>query len=355
MIGSTVRLGFDATAVQKGLGGLGGLFGRIGRQIGMGGLQRVGHQITDLMGRIIVALPAAGKEMLDWAGNMTDMSAQTGVSIQRLLVMEDALRMSGATVRDTSMMISRLAINLHEASQGAEAQKDALNKLGFSAQDLKDMSIDDAFYAIGKAASELPADFKGVESIMSDLFGGIKGVKMIRFFRSFDSEIEKSKKNVSGFNKVSDETFGHFDSIADTMGRWATTRRSLLAGLFEGVAGERGIEGAAASLGAMFDKLEGMSDKMREIGKIIRNSFQYIQQEGLGNVAGEVFKALGKSIGEGIAESIKAAMPDMAPKGLLKSLNPFASNSSDPLLKENQKQTGYLAKIQRDGVTAKFG
>ena len=38
MIGSTVKLGFDATAVQRGLGGLGGLFGRIGRQIGIGGL-----------------------------------------------------------------------------------------------------------------------------------------------------------------------------------------------------------------------------------------------------------------------------------------------------------------------------
>ena len=79
MIGSTVKLGFDATAVQRGLGGLGGLFGRIGRQIGIGGLRQAGAQVTDLMGRIAMAAPMAMKEMMDWAGNMTDMSAQTGI------------------------------------------------------------------------------------------------------------------------------------------------------------------------------------------------------------------------------------------------------------------------------------
>jgi hypothetical protein len=244
--------------------------------------------------------------------------------------------------------------NLFEASQGAEAQKTALNKLGFSAQDFKGKNIDEAFYTIGKAVSELGPDFEGLEGIMADLFGARMGYKMIRFFRDFQGSMDIAKKNVSSFNAVSDDTFTNFDNISDIMGRWAMTRRSLLAGFFEGLVGANGIENAASSLDSMFDRLNGMSDKMREMGKIMRNSFQYIQQEGLGNVAGEVFKALGKSIGEGIAESIKAAMPDMSPGGLLKSLNPFASNSSDPLLKENQKQTGYLAKIQRDGVTAKY-
>jgi hypothetical protein len=354
MIGSTVRLGFDATAVQKGLGGLGGLFGRIGRQIGVGGLQRVGHQITDLMGRMIVALPAAGKEMLDWAGNMTDMSAQTGVSIQSLLVMEEALRMTGASAADTSRIMSVFKDNLYEASQGAEAQKNALNRLGFGASDLKHMNVDEAFYAIGKRVSELGPEFEGLEGIMADLFGARMGYKMIRFFRDFDGSMDTAKKNVKSFGDVSDDTFTNFDNISDIMGRWAMTRRSLLAGFFEGLVGAGGIENAAASLDGMFDRLNGMSDKMREMGKIIRNSFQYVQQEGMGSVMSDVFKSIGKSIGEGIVESLKESMPRASKMDMMKSF--FASNnSSDPLLKENQKQTGYLAKIQRDGVTAKFG
>lgn len=354
MIGSTVRLGFDATAVQKGLGGLGGLFGRIGRQIGVGGLQRVGHQITDLMGRMIVALPAAGKEMLDWAGNLNDMSMQTGISIDRLMLMEEALTIAGAKAADTSMIMSRFADNLYKASEGSEAQKEALNRLGFSAQDFKGMDLDEAFFSIGKSIAELGPEFEGLEGIMGDLFGMRGGAKFIRFFRDFEGSLAKAKNNISSFGGMSQEAFEGFDKIGEYLERWTMTRRSLLIGFFEGLLGGSGVKSAASALDSMFDKLNGMSDKMREMGKIMRNSFQYIQQEGLGNVAGEVFKALGKSIGEGIAESIKAAMPDMSPGGLLKSLNPFASNSSDPLLKENQKQTGYLAKIQRDGVTARY-
>jgi hypothetical protein len=351
MIGSTVKLGFDATAVQKGLGGLGGIFGRIGRQIGIGGLRQVGAQVTDLMGRIILAVPQAGREMLDWAGNMTDMSAQTGVAIQELLVMEEALRNTGASAADTSRIMSVFKDNLFEASQGADAQKEALNKLGFSAQDFRGVKLDQSFYAIGKRVAELGPDFEGLEGIMADLFGARMGYKMIRFFRDFEGSMAIARKNVSSFNNVSDDTFTNFDNISDIMGRWTMTRRSLLAGFLEGVLGEAGIEKAGQSLDSIFDKVNGMSDKMREFGKVLRTSIEYVAQTGVGNVFSDMFKGLGKSIGEGIAESIRESI---SPKGFIQSMNPFAPNKSDPLLKESQKQTAVLTRIQRDGITAKY-
>jgi hypothetical protein len=129
------------------------------------------------------------------------------------------------------------------------------------------------------------------------------------------------------------------------------TRRSLLAGFFEGAVGGTGIKGAASGIDAMFDKLNGMSDKMREFGKVFRTSIEYVAQTGFGNVFSDMFKGLGKSIGEGIAESIKESI---SPKGFIQSMNPFASNKSDPLLKENQKQTAVLTRIQREGITAKY-
>lgn len=359
MIGSTVKLGFDATAVQRGLGGLGGLFGRIGRQIGIGGLRQAGAQVTDLMGRIITAIPMAGKEMLDWAGNMTDMSAQTGISIQRLLVMEEALRMTGASAADTSRIMSTLADNLFEASKGSEAQKLALNRLGFSAQDLKDMDLDEAFFTIGKAVSELPKDFKGLEGVMADLFGARMGYKMIRFFKDFDGSMEMAKKNVSSFSDVSDRTFTNFDNISDIMGRWAMTRRSLLAGLFEGLVGEGGIESSVGALDSMFDKLNGLSGTFRQMGNDLRNEFakamEVIGSQGIMASFGDLFKNLGKSIGDGIMESVKSSI-DVSPSGLIKGLfggGKTASNSGD-LYKETSKQTAILSRIERKGVTATY-
>jgi hypothetical protein len=354
MIGSTVRLGFDATAVQKGLGGLGGLFGRMGRQIGIGGLRQVGAQITDLIGRAFLAVPQAQKEMMDWAGNMTDMAAQTGVSIQSLLVMEEALRMTGASAADTSRIMSVFKDNLFEASQGAEAQKTALNKLGFSAQDFKDMNIDEAFYTIGKAVSELGPDFEGLEGIMADLFGARMGYKMIRFFRDFQGSMATAKKNVSGFSDVSDRMFAGFDNISDIMGRWSNTRRNLMMAFSGGMAGDQGIELAGEGLDLLFDKLNSLAPAMRDFGqqmmKGTMKAIEVLSNQGIMESIGDLFKNVGKSIGEGIMESIKGSI---SPGGMIKGL--FSSNnSSDPLLKENQKQTGYLAKIQRDGVTARY-
>jgi hypothetical protein len=351
MIGSTVKLGFDATAVQKGLGGLGGLFGRIGRQIGIGGLRQAGAQVTDLMGRIILAVPQAGKEMLDWVGNLNDMSMQTGISVDRLMLMEEALRMTGASAADTSRIMSTFKDNLYEASQGSEAQKAALNKLGFGASDLKHMNIDEAFYAIGKVVSELGPEFEGLEGVMADLFGARMGYKMIRFFKDFDGSMAKAKSNISSFGGMSQDAFEGFDKIGEYLERWTMTRRSLLAGFFEGAVGGTGIKGAASGIDAMFDKLNGMSDKMREFGKVFRTSIEYVAQTGFGNVLSDMFKGLGKSIGEGIAESIKESI---SPKGFIQSMNPFGSNKSDTLLKENQKQTAVLTLIQRDGITAKY-
>ena len=355
MIGSTVKLGFDATAVQKGLGGLGGLFGRMGRQIGIGGLRQVGAQMTDLMGKIFLAFPQAQKEMMDWAGNMTDMAAQTGISIQSLLVMEEALRMTGASAADTSRIMSTFKDNLYEASQGSEAQKAALNKLGFGASDLKHMNIDEAFYAIGKVVSELGPEFEGLEGIMADLFGARMGYKMIRFFKDFDGSMATAKKNVSGFSDVSDRMFAGFDNISDIMGRWSNTRRNLMMAFSGGMAGDQGVELVGDSIDKLFDMLNNLAPAMRDFGQQMMSgtmkAIEVMSSQGIMTSLSDLFKNLGKSIGEGIAESIKESI---SPKGFIQSMNPFASNKSDPLLKENQRQTAVLTRIQRDGITAKY-
>lgn len=357
MIGTILRLGFDATAIQRGLAGLGGLFGRATRQIGIGGLRQVGAQVTDIFGRILLSAPLAQKEMLDWAGNMTDMSAQTGVSIQRLLVMEEALRMTGASAADTSRMMSVLKDNLFEASKGSDAQKEALNKLGFSAQDLADMPLDDAFLAIGKAVADLPSDFQGLEGIMADLFGARMGYKMIRFFNDFEGSMSTAKKNVSGFSDVSDRMFAGFDNLSDIMGRWAMTRRNLMAAFTGGMAGENGIEMIGDLADSMFDKINGLAPAIRNFGQQVlagaNKAIEVLSSQGIMESLGDIFTNFGKSIGKGIMESIKEST-NIFPV-IPKFLNPFASNAGgDGLLKETSKQTTILSRIERKGITATY-
>jgi hypothetical protein len=81
-IGTTLKVGFDAAAVRKGFSGLGGMFSgamRGFRQIGIGAARDVGARMTDLLGRVLMAVPQGIKETLDWAGNLTDTRLSTAI------------------------------------------------------------------------------------------------------------------------------------------------------------------------------------------------------------------------------------------------------------------------------------
>ena len=86
-LGTILRVGFDALQVRAGLAGLSRMFGgamRGFRQVGIGAARQVGAKMTDTIGKLLTALPEGWKEAADWAGDMTDMSNQTGVADIRI-------------------------------------------------------------------------------------------------------------------------------------------------------------------------------------------------------------------------------------------------------------------------------
>ena len=353
MIGTILRLGFDATAIQRGLAGLGGLFGRATRQIGIGGLRQVGAQVTDLFGSIAMAIPQATTDLLAWSGTVNDVATQTGVAVKDIIEIGDALEFAGVAAGDGSMMLSRLKDNLFEASKGSEAQKKALNDLGFSAQEFIDMNLVDAFEAIGRRVSEMGPDFKGLEGAMADLFGARAGLQMNRLFSDYDGFMKLARNNTKGLTADNAKMIGAFDKMDEALGRWQTVRRNLAAGLLEGLTGGQG----ASYLNQTMDSLNGFADSMRAVGASIRNEFgkaiEVISSQGIGASLGDLFTSLGKSIGKGIMESIKEST-SIFPV-IPKFLNPFASNTgSDGLLKETSKQTTILSRIERKGITATY-
>lgn len=354
MIGTILRLGFDATAIQRGLAGLGGLFGRATRQIGIGGLRQVGAQVTDLFGRIAMAIPQATTDLLAWSGTVNDVSAQTGVAVKDIIEIGEALQFAGVAAGDGSMMLSRLKDNLFEASQGSEAQKKALNDLGFYVDEIANMDLVKAFEAIGARVQQLGPKFKGLEGAMADLFGARVGLQMNRLFSDYDNFMKLARNNTKGLTADNAKMVGAFDKMDEALGRWQTVRRNLAAGFVEGLTGG----GGADLINWTMDTLNGMTDVMRKVGSEFRETIveagAIIKSQGVQGYIGGVFQEMGKNIGKGIIESIKESI-DISPGGLLKSLNPFASNTgNDGLLKETSKQTTILSRIERKGITATY-
>jgi hypothetical protein len=339
-IGTTLTVGFDAAAVRKGFAGLGGMFSgamRGFRQIGIGAARDVGARMTDLLGRVLMAVPQGLKETMDWAGDLDDMSVQTRISVERLVLLEEALRLSGAEARDTSLMISRLANNLEDARNSAGPAREALNKLGFLAEEFADIPIDKAFEMIGKRVATLPDDFRGLEGVMFDLFGGKMGGKIIRFFRNFESQTDQARKNVGDLARRMDSSAAAYADAGDKLDRFGSRWKEMMAMIID--AGSEDMIGWADGF------FESVSPEK------IRATFAFLREEVAGIFKGDgisgMFKGIGRQIGEGIKESLSGMSAGSLIKGMFTGA-PTASTGSgsfDKLVSQGMEQTGLLRQI----------
>jgi hypothetical protein len=346
-IGTTLKVGFDAAAVRKGFSGLGGIFSgamRGFRQIGIGAARDVGARMTDTLGRVLMAIPSGIKDTTEWAGDLDDMSVQTGVSVERLVLLEEALKLAGVGMRDTSRTISVLKDNLEEARNGMGPAREALNKLGFLAEDFADIPIDKAFEMIGKKASALPDDFRGLEGALSDLFGAKVGLQMIRFFRNFDQQTRQASKNVGGFAVTMGKSAQRLADMDDRLDRWKQRWRELMFVAADALDATAGVDGSDA----LADKVMGFMspERVRQSMVFLRESLAGVfSDDGLS----EMLRSTGRLMGEGIAESFKESFSGRSIlKGMFGGGSPTASTgggSFDKLVSQGMEQTGLLRQI----------
>lgn len=304
-LGTILRVGFDALQVRAGLAGLSRMFGgamRGVRQVGIGAARQIGAKMTDIWGRMLTALPEGWKEAADWAGDLTDMSAQTGVAISKLVVMEEALRLAGASAADSSRMLSTLGKNIGDAMKEAGPAREALNKMGFMAEQFRGVGLDEAFEIIGKKAGSMSWEVGELEGTMTDLFGGRMGYKLIRFFRDFDGGMEKAEKNVGHFGRRMDGEAARLDDLSDAWGRWTMVKRQIaldsvdvLAKLF---GGHDSLPDAIMNIGQSLDKKKMWNTVMSFLnpGHVGDNLRAPLENFG---------RQIGGWIGSGMAESMK--------------------------------------------------
>ena len=311
-IGTKVKIGFDASAVKGGLSGMSNLFKgafRGFRQVGIGAARQVGAGVTDLVGRAIMAIPTGMKEMMDWAGNLNDMSAQTGMAVSKIVVLEEALRMSGAEAADTSRIISTLAENLGEAMREAGPAQEALHKMGFKASEFKGATIDEAFARIGKRAAEMSWGMGELEGTMADLFGARMGFKLIRFFRDFDGGMAEAQKNVGAFGASLDLSAPKFDRLSDALGRFKMKSFELFAIVADQMVNMFGDN--------FVDKAFDWIDASK-----IRQTITYLREAIAGVFSGSAFsdmlRGFGRMVGDGIKDSLgdSFSLKNMVPKWL---------------------------------------
>jgi len=355
MIGTTFKLGFDGTSVSRGLGNLTRGLGRGFGKIATGAMERVGHRMTDLMGRIVMAVPEAIKDTADWAGSLTDMSTATGMSIEELVLLEEKFRLAGVSAKESGAVVSRFAMNLKEAATEGGPAAEALRTLGFDGQFIKGKNLGEAFEIIAKRIAAVGGSLGNLEGIMADLFGAKLGYQQLKLFNDFAAVTKQAENNVGSLAKAMGKgAAADLDRWGDALGRFENFKRSITS---IGIEEFMRFTGGPGGPDRMFNLLdpEKVRPKIQEIFNTLGRNLEVFMSQDFGKSFGDIFRNIGKELGEGIKESFKGTISG---KGLLKGLfsfnTPTVGTQENPALPELRRHTTLLQQIRDESTTARF-
>lgn len=375
MIGTTLKLGFDGTSIGRGLKSVSGLLGKFGKEISIGASRRIGEGMTDTLGKIITAIPSAISETMDWAGELADLTNQTGMATDKLVEFQELLRLTGVDSATTGKMIFTMTKNVKDAARDGGDLADGLKAIGLEAENLQSMAPDKMFETITKRIGELnkttttpikvtnpitgevttkfvelTEKMKDLEKFGSDLFGSKMGYKWIGVAKDFDAAMAQARNNVGALGQaMSGGVAGQIDTLGDALGRFENFKRSLSSMAITEVmrvTGPGGIDKAFNFLDA-----EKLRPKVQELISMLGRNLEVLLSQDLSKSFGDLMKNLGRAFGEGIRDSLKISVKDFLPS--FGGGKPTASNSTTvaPLIEDTNT---ILSDIRKQTLTAKF-
>jgi hypothetical protein len=352
-IGTKVKVGFDGSAVKRGLAGLRAGFGRMGRMMGRG--LRAGAVAGSLgaVTAIGAAIKAAMgiKDLADYGSGLSDMAMQTGLAVKELVLLEEALRLAGVPAKDTSRVLSTLAGNTQEAMKQTGLARDAFNDLGIYMNEVRGMNVHEVFDLIGKKIRSSGGEIQNLEMAMEGLFGARIGYGLLRLFKD-PANFDKARKNVAGLAEDLNASANDLDRLADDLGGLRVQMRGFYLGLYraaQGAFGENPLQGMFDMFNyenakPFFDKLRETFVWLREgpgLGEMLENSIIQLR---------EAVYGLGQEFGEGVKDSLSGALGGGI-GGLLNPFNGFSkeTGATDKLGAKVDRTNSILQRMQRDG------
>lgn len=201
-----------ADATKNVDGAFGGLKGALGSVNGLLGAFGVGLSVSAVVG--------FGKALLNDADALVKMSDKTGISIQGLQRLQVAGDDAGNSIEEMSSAINQMQNRL---AGGDASATGALQKLGMSFADIKNLSPDQQFMAISDALRGVEDPAQQV-AIAMDLFGKSGASVLPTLKRGFDDVRDAAVG-------MSEDTAQALDKMGDDFQAFYRTSKNVAAGV----------------------------------------------------------------------------------------------------------------------------
>lgn len=188
------------------------------------GLQSLGNVFQDIGSRV-TSLVTSVNGSID---TLNDFSARTGIGVEELQGYSLAAKLAGVDTEQFGAAVQRLAVNIGKATPGDALDK-SLRGINLSVQELRALSPEEQFSAIGQAISELPTAADRAAAAV-EIFGK-QGAALAPLFREGAASIEELQAKAERLGIIVSET--QVNNVADMNDAFDLVRATI-----EGIIGQ---------------------------------------------------------------------------------------------------------------------
>jgi hypothetical protein len=195
----------------------------IGRLI-VDGLQALGSVFTRVTSEV-TSLVSSVNSSVD---TLNDFSARTGIGVEALQGYSLAAKLAGVDTEQFGAAVQRLAVNIGKATPGDALDK-SLRAINLSVVELRALSPEDQFSAIGSAISQLPTAADRAAAAV-EIFGK-QGAALAPLFREGAASLEELQAKAERLGIIVSET--QVNNVADMNDAFDLVRATI-----EGIVGQ---------------------------------------------------------------------------------------------------------------------
>lgn len=244
--------------------GLGGFFdesfAKMAGAFSVGNIAAAGfNKAVDLAFTGAQAVVQGFGDALDLGGRLSELSARTGESAGKLLVLETAFKNAGLGAETVGTSINKLQNFMQDAANGGDKQVETMKRLGISMAELQGKTPTEQMqiFADKIAAIDDPTQRAATAS---DVFGDKLGGKLLPLLTDFSPALDDAREKVGSMEQVMDENAATFDAAGEKI----DAVKGKMAAFAAGVLSE--VIPAVDDLGSSMEKVDaaGLGQRVGE-------------------------------------------------------------------------------------------
>ena len=208
-------------------------FGKIGIAAGIAGAAaKVGSKVIEAAFDAARRVVEGFGQAIDLGGRLTDLSARTGETAGKLLVLEKAFTNTGVSSDAVGTSLNKMQKFMVDAAQGGQAQAEALNRLGITMSELAGKTPTEQMAVFAQRIAGIKDPAQRAEAAMS-IFGK-SGGELLPILQNLSGELEAARDQLGSMPGVMDRSAKAFDSLGENIETINSKVMQFAAGFLEG-------------------------------------------------------------------------------------------------------------------------